>query len=111
MQLPQAPEDNIAELASNYFEPKENYLDVDIGTFDYVLRCIEGPYLGKFFYVNTSPNGEIIGGALGYDMTRNPERLTIYMENCQLQARHAAIQLNHHCQYTIKDLSNHVTPQ
>jgi hypothetical protein len=26
MQLPQAPEDNIAELASNYFEPKENFL-------------------------------------------------------------------------------------
>lgn len=94
-------------MAANFFGIKERYLDIDIGVFDYALRCIDGPYMGKFFHINTSPNGEIIGGAPGYNKLRNPERLTLYMENCELQSRHAQISLNHHCQYFIRDLCTH----
>ena len=80
---PQADE-LMAPLVSRFFDTREKYLDVDIGVFDYALRCIEGPYNGKVFNVNTSPNGEIIGGAPGYDQKRNTERLTLYIENCDL---------------------------
>ncbi len=99
----------MAPLVSKYFDKREKYLDVDIGVFDYALRCIEGPYIGKVFNVNTSPNGEIIGGASGYDQNRNVERLTLFIENCELQAKHAQITLNHYCQYFVKDLSIHET--
>ena len=87
----------MAPLVSKFYENKEKYLEVDIGVFDYALRCIEGPYSGKVFNINTSPNGEIIGGAPGYDQMRNTERLTLYIENCELQAKHAQINLNHYC--------------
>jgi hypothetical protein len=97
----------MAPLVSKAADTHERFLDVDIGVFDFTLKCIGGTYLGKTFNVNTSPNGEIIGGAPGYDQKRNPERLTLYIENCELQAKHAQISLNHHCQYFIKDLCNH----
>jgi len=97
----------MAPLVSKFFDVREKYLDVDIGVFDFALRCIEGPYVGKVFHVNTSPNGEIIGGATGYDQKRNTEKLTLYIENCDLQAKHAQITLSHYCQYYLKDLSNH----
>ena len=97
----------MAPLVSKFYQTKDRFLDVDIGVFDYALRCIEGPYAGKAFNVNTSPNGEIIGGAPGYDQKRNTERLTLYIENSDLQVKHAQITLNHYCQYKIKDLSDH----
>jgi hypothetical protein len=74
----------MAPLVSKFFDIREKYLDVDIGVFDFALRCIEGPYVGKVFHVNTSPNGEIIGGASGYDQKRNTEKLTLFIENCDL---------------------------
>lgn len=97
----------MAPLSQTCFLGKEDYHQIDIGVFDYALRCIEGPYRGKFFHINTSPNGETIGGAPGYDKLRNPEKLTMHIDNCQLQKKHANISVNHHCQYSIKDLSNH----
>ena len=81
----------MAPLASHYFDNKERYLDIDLGVFDYVLKCIEGPFQGKFFYINTTPNGEIIGGASYYDQIRNPLKLTMYIENCGLSVKHATI--------------------
>ena len=94
-------------MSQAYFDNRETYLDVDIGVFDYMLRCISGPFIGKTFHLNTSPSGELIGGAPGYNLLRNPERLTLYIENCDLQLKHAHIALNSHCQYILRDLSNH----
>ena len=71
--------------------------------FDYVLRCIDGPYYDKYFHVKTSPGGEVIGGAP--DMVTNPSKLTLYIENCNLQAKHASLILNQQCQYLLRDLS------
>lgn len=68
-----------APLAEKYFFTKEKYLDLDIGVFDYVLRCIDGPYLGKYFHINTSPSGETIGGAPSYNCLHNPDKLTLYI--------------------------------
>lgn len=88
-------------MVHEYFNPSETYYDIDIGVFDYVFKCIDGPYAGKFFYVNTSPHGEIIGGALSYDIKRNPEKLTMFIENCHLSSKHAVIQVNSYGQYFI----------
>ena len=33
-----------APLLTQLSDTKERFLDIDIGVFDYVLRCIEGPY-------------------------------------------------------------------
>ena len=100
----------MAPLVQSFFDLSERYLDIDIGVFDYVLRCIDGPYLGKTLYINSSPNGEIIGGEPGYNQQRNQEKLTLYIENSDLQKRHAQITLNHHCQYWINDLTDHKLP-
>ncbi len=100
----------MAPLVQSFFDLSERYLDIDIGVFDYVLRCIDGPYLGKTLYINSSPNGEIIGGEPGYNQQRNQEKLTLYIENSDLQKRHAQITLNHHCQYWIKDLTDRKLP-
>jgi len=97
----------MAPLVDAFYDVRERYLDVDIGVFDFALRCIEGPYEGKVFYINTSPSGELIGGAPGYNQVRNPEKLTLYIENAELQTKHAHISLNHHCQYTLRDMSDH----
>lgn len=64
-------EDDVAPLSSTFFENKDRYLDIDLGVFDFVLRCIDGPYQGKFFYINTSPHGEVIGGASQYNQIKN----------------------------------------
>lgn len=61
-------DDDIAPLSQDYFNNNDRYLDIDIGVFDYVFKCVDGPYTGKFFYINTSPHGEIIGGKPDYDM-------------------------------------------
>jgi hypothetical protein len=58
----------MAPLVQSFFSLKERYLDVDIGVFDFVLRCIEGPYQGKTLNINTSPNGDLIGGAPGCNL-------------------------------------------
>jgi hypothetical protein len=54
---------DVAPYSQDCFEPKDRFLDIDIGVYDYVLKCIDGPFQGKFVYLNTSPMGEIIGGA------------------------------------------------
>jgi len=54
---------DLAPLSEDYYNNNDRYLDIDIGVFDYIFKSISGPYAGKFFYVNTSPHGEIIGGS------------------------------------------------
>ena len=76
---------------TEYFIPNETFYDIDLGVFDYVFKCVSGPFKTKYFYINTSPHGEVIGGILNYDIKRNPEKLTIYMENCNLSTKHAVI--------------------
>ena len=56
-------EDSMAPYSHTMFHTKERYQDIDIGVFDYVLRCINGPYTDKYFHIKTCPNGEVIGGA------------------------------------------------
>lgn len=74
----------MAPMSLNFFNHAERYEDIDIGVFDYVLRCIDGPYLDKYLHIKQTPQGEIIGGAPRYDMIKNPSRLTLYIENAEL---------------------------
>jgi hypothetical protein len=74
----------IAAFSQECYYPKDRFLDIDIGVFDYVLKCIDGPFQGKFFYINTSPLGEILGGSSDYDLANNPDKLTMYIENAEL---------------------------
>lgn len=94
---------DFAPYSSEYFEPRDRFLDIDIGVYDFVMKCIEGPFAGKFIHLNTSPLGEVIGGASEYDMTTNPERLTMYIENSGLIEKHVEIVFNSHCQYILKN--------
>lgn len=70
--LPEDTEDTMAPMSYKFFGNSERYEDIDIGIFDYVLRCIDGPYYDKYFHINTSHNGDVIGGAPRYDMVSNP---------------------------------------
>lgn len=94
---------DVAPYSAECYEPRDRFLDIDIGVYDYVLKCIEGPFQGKFIYLNTSPMGEIIGGTDDYDIHTNPERLTMYIENAELAKRHVEIVFNSHCQYVLKN--------
>ena len=35
---------DLAPYSSECFEPKDRFIDIDIGVYDYVLKCIEGPF-------------------------------------------------------------------
>lgn len=79
-----------APLTKNFFDPNEHFSDFDSGVFDYVLKCIEGSYCSKFIYLNTA-SPEIIGGGYNYDINKNPDNVTVFMENAELCSKHAEI--------------------
>jgi hypothetical protein len=41
--------------------------------YNFVLRCTDGKFVGNFFYINTTPDGEVFGQG-------NPDELTMYIE-------------------------------
>jgi hypothetical protein len=69
---PNIDQSDVAILSSDIFDIKEKFFDIDIGVYDYVLKCIDGPFIGKFVFINTSPLGEVIGGTTDYDIQTNP---------------------------------------
>lgn len=78
-------------LSSEYAEDLENILkrkedvqikDISNGLVDYSIRCLKGIHRGKFFFINLTSDGEIIGG------DPNDPSLTLYMENSNLDNRH-----------------------
>ena len=48
----------------------------------------------------------MIGGGTDYDITNNPLKITMFIENAELSDRHAEIIFNPHCQYVFKDMSD-----
>ena len=53
----------------------------------YLLRCTDGIFQGKFFYINMTPEGEVFGSG---DPDKN-EDITMYIEKAGLSHRHASI--------------------
>lgn len=46
---------------------------------DYVLRCVDGPFVGNFIYINLTEEGELIGS--------DPQsEYTLFIENAGLSA-------------------------
>lgn len=53
----------------------------------YLLRCTEGIFKGKFLFINITPDGEIFGSG---DPEHNQD-ITMYIESAGLSLRHAGI--------------------
>lgn len=56
----------------------------------YLLRCTQGIFDGKFLYINKTPDGEVFGSG---DPEVN-EDITMYIESADLSARHAMIRFS-----------------
>ena len=74
----------------------EKFMNIDIGAYDYVLKCIDGSYVNKFIYLNTA-KPEVIGGSHNYDLDKNPASLTMFIESSNLVEKHVAINFNSSC--------------
>lgn len=93
---------------------------IDPGPYDPVLKCIQGDYTGRFFYLDNCTNGqletpgEIIGGKPGYDIKANPKNISIYIEDHKIDEIHAKFyckKIGDAGQFIVQDLSNHMNPE
>lgn len=76
-------------LVEEYIEAKGKVAAKKIGNFlvDFVFRCIRGPYLDNFIFINLVAEGESIG--------RDPdENLTLCIDDSRLSPKHAKIVYN-----------------
>ena len=62
-------------------------LETNIDAKNYLLRCTDGIFSGKFLFINTTPEGEIFGSG---DPEENQD-ITMYIESENLAERHADI--------------------
>jgi len=98
----QRREDNneviLAPLASPENFKKVQMDQIETGPVDYVVKCTEGLFAGRFIYVNRTQQGELFGSDKG------SEDVTMYIENAKLSPKHAEIKFN--CQtyqYFLRD--------
>lgn len=71
---------------------------VDSGPVDYVIKCTEGLFQGRFIYVNRTSQGELFGSDKGC------KEITMYIENANLSPKHAEIKFNDQTyQYFLRD--------
>jgi len=74
---------------------------IDSGPVDYVVKCTEGLFLGRFIYVNRTPQGELFGS------DKSSKDITMYIENAQLSPKHAEIKFNDQTyQYFLRDFAS-----
>src|SRR5688500_3048610 len=68
------------------------------GNYNYVLKCTDGIFSGKFLFINTTPDGELFGSG-------DPEKidLTMYIESAELSEQHAEIKFVENCKYLLRD--------
>jgi len=65
------------------------------------LRCTDGIFDGKFFYVNTTPDGELFGCGNPDDLN-----LTMYIESANLSEKHAEIKFVDNSKYLLRDCNS-----
>lgn len=71
---------------------------INAGPVDYVVKCTEGLFSGRFIYVNRTPQGELFGSDKG------SKDVTMYIENANLSPKHAEIKFNSNTyQYFLRD--------
>lgn len=74
---------------------------LDAGPVDYVIKCTEGLFNGRFIYVNRTPQGELFGSDKG------DKDITMYIENANLSPKHAEIKFNEQTyQYFLRDVAS-----
>jgi hypothetical protein len=68
------------------------------GNLNYLLKCTDGIFSGKFLFINTTPDGELFGSG-------DPEQidLTMYIESAELSERHAEIKFVENSKYILRD--------
>jgi FHA domain len=68
------------------------------GNYNYLLKCTDGIFSGKFLFINTTPDGELFGSG-------DPEKidLTMYIESAELSEKHAEIKFVDNCKYILRD--------
>lgn len=66
--------------------------------YNYLLRCTDGIFKDKFFYINTTEDGESFGSG-------DPDALdlTMYIETAGLSDRHAEIKFVENSKYVLRD--------
>merc|ERR1719254_105539 len=75
---------------------------IDSGPVDYVVKCTEGLFSGRFIYVNRTPQGELFGS------DKSSKDITMYIENAQLSPKHTEIKFNDQTyQYFLRDFASH----
>jgi hypothetical protein len=52
-----------------------------------LLKCTEGIFEGKFFYINMTPEGEVIGSV-------GDQTVSMHIENASLSPAHAEIKFD-----------------
>jgi len=53
---------NIAPNISEFSNVQERFSDLnEVGNHNYLLKCTDGIFCGKFLFINTTPDGELFG--------------------------------------------------
>ena len=75
-----------------------NIIVDETGNHNYLLKCTDGIFSGKFLFINTTPEGELFGSG-------DPEKidLTMYIESAELSEKHAEIKFIDNCKYLLRD--------
>jgi len=98
---PQRPDDGevpLAPLARPEELERVRMDQLSAGPVDYVVKCTEGLFAGRFIYVNRTPQGELFGSDKG------SKDVTMYIENANLSPKHAEIKFNSQTyQYFLRD--------
>lgn len=67
--------------------------------YHFLLKCTDGLFKGKFFYINTSAEGEVIGGG-------DYNNLTLHIEKANLADKHCSIKFTQQFKYVLNDLGS-----
>jgi len=74
---------------------------IDSGPVDYVIKCTEGLFMGRFIYVNRTQQGELFGS------DKSSKDITMYIENAELSPKHTEIKFNDQTyQYFLRDFAS-----
>ena len=87
-----------ASLIQNFFNERDQFFDIDPGVYDYVIKCIDGIYTGRFLHINQSSKKEVFG------CSEEPASgVTVCIEGAGLSDNHCEVQLKEPYIYTLRD--------
>lgn len=69
--------------------------------YNYILKCTDGIFNGKFLYINTTPDGELFGSGDPVEL-----ELTMYVESANLSDCHAELKFVNDHKYQLRDCNS-----